>query len=363
MTKRGDRRHVLVIGQIPPPMDGLAYITSEFANLLNEDNDVKVLNISPRTSKRGLAYHLTRAATVLFASFHLILDARIGNRVCYMPCQSDIGLIYTIYLLALSRALRYPAYLHHHNFGYINEHRRMMRFALQIGGPDVVHIFLCEYMQERFGQTYWTPKQSAVISNSAFVPSQAVARSPVGAPLKVGLLSNLSREKGLYHFLDLLRAGRSDGLNIEGLLAGPLREAEDKAAVEAAQKELGNALTYAGPLYGDKKQNFFASIDVFVFPTMYVNEAQPTVLYEALAAGNLIVTYERGCTGSQIGRDGLVIPQDEPFVPLALDWLRKIQAGGGIDRASIASRMFEMHRSARAKARAILDHFETEVAS
>lgn len=348
-----NRRFIVAIGQIPPPTDGLAYITSEYVKLLDEDHEVKVLNISPRVAKRGLPYHLSRTAAVLRASLYLGLNAWRANRTCYMPCQSDFGLVYTIYLLTAARLLRYPTYLHHHNFGYINERRRMMEVALHAGGSKVIHIFLCEYMQARFGRTYWMPKRAVVISNSAFVSPQAsrTFHSPK-VPLRIGLLSNLNREKGLYLFLDLLRAARDEGLNVHGTLAGPVREPDDKSAIAAAQKELGDQLNYAGPLYGDEKLRFYESIDVFVFPTIYANEAQPTVLYEAMAAGSLVLAYERGCIVSQVHKHGLIIPADQPFVPHALAWLRDFHNNfDGARRSSISDEMRIRHIDERERAR------------
>lgn len=352
-----NRRFIVAIGQIPPPTDGLAYITSEYIKLLAEDHDVKVLNISPTVSKRGLAYHLSRTAIVLYASLHLALNAWRGNRACYMPCQSDFGLVYTMYLLAVARLFSYPTYLHHHNFGYINERRKLMVATLRAGGPGVVHIFLCDHMLRRFGETYWKPKRSLVISNAAFVsPPASRALPDASGFLRIGLLSNLNREKGLHLFLDLLRAASEQGLAIQGKLAGPVREPDDRRALEAAQNELGDRLQYVGPLYGDDKIRFYESIDVFVFPTVYANEAQPTVLYEALAAGNWVIASERGCIASQVGTSGIIIPQDQPFVPAALGWLRNLEASRETvaPRASTARQMTDMHTAERTKAREAL---------
>lgn len=353
------RRFVVIIGQIPPPTDGLAYITSQVVKLLGEDHDIKVLNISPKVAHRGLAYHLLRTGTVLLASTHLLLNAWRSNRACYMPCQSDFGLVYTIYLLGLARLLRYPTYLHHHNFGYINQRRRMMAGALRAGGANVVHIFLCEHMKGRFGQTYWKPERSAVISNAAFVSPLSLQTSPEpSSSLQIGLLSNLSRDKGLYHFLDLLRMARDTGLQVQGSLAGPVKLPDDRIAIELAQKELGDRLRYLGPIYGEDKFRFYASIDAFVFPTTYANEAQPTVIYEALAAGNLVIAYERGCIASQVKNMGLIIPQVKPFVPTALEYLRALSSDRSIaaSRTSLISDMVAMHNKEKERARSILPH-------
>ncbi|MGL3111398.1 glycosyltransferase family 4 protein [Bradyrhizobium sp. BR 1432] len=347
------QRFIVAIGQIPPPTDGLAYITSEYVKLLSEEHDVKLLNISPKVAKRGVAYHFSRTATVLLASGHLVLNAWRQNRVCYMPCQSDFGLVYTIYLLALARLFRYPTYLHHHNFGYINERRPLMEAALRAGGRKVVHIFLCDRMRKSFGQTYRNPRRSIVISNAAFVAPQANQTPPSpGSPLRIGLLSNLNRDKGLYLFLDLLRSAREQGMRVHGRLAGPVPDPDDRCALETAQKELGEVLNYVGPLYGDEKLRFYDSVDVFIFPTIYANEAQPTVIFEALAAGNLIVAYNRGCISSQVGTNGLLIPPEEPFIPKAVAWLHALELKRDLaNRSAIARQASKRHISERASAR------------
>lgn len=349
-----DQHHIVAVGQIPPPVDGLAYITSAYLNLLQETHAVRTVNISPRAAG-GLRYHLSRAWAVLGGSFRLLLDAARPNRICYMPCQSDFGLIYTIFLLAVARILRYRRFLHHHNFGYINERRPLMGLVLRVGGRATTHIFLCEKMRDRFSQTYWRPPLSTIVSNAAFVRPNEGKHSPSITQLRIGLLSNLNEEKGLYLFLDLMRSIDASGLEISGTLAGPVKLDKDKRAIEAAIKDLGTSLTYLGPLYGEDKLRFYSSIDVFVFPTTYVNEAQPTVVFEALAAGNLVLAYDRGCIASQVKQDGLVIQQDQPFVASAISWLETlVSKRRGIDRLEISQRAMSKHLAARAKAQCAL---------
>jgi hypothetical protein len=40
-------------------------------------------------------------------------------------------------------------------------------------------------------------------------------------------------------------------------------------------------ITYLGPLYGESKSRFYASIDAFVFPTRYEHEADPRVVTQS----------------------------------------------------------------------------------
>ena len=72
-------------------------------------------------------------------------------------------------------------------------------------------------------------------------------------------------------------------------------------------------LEYRGALYGADKDAFFEAIDVFIFPTRYKNEAQPTVIFEAMSRGVPILSYERGCIKGQVGGAGAVFDQKADF--------------------------------------------------
>ena len=107
-----------------------------------------------------------------------------------------------------------------------------------------------------------------------------------------------------------------------GILAGPPDGDAERAAIYSACRELGPRLEYRGPLYGEAKQAFFRAVDVFVFPTRYANEAQPAVVFEALAHGVPVLSYDRGCIANQIGSCGSVQVRDAEFLLFALDWLK-----------------------------------------
>ena len=50
------------------------------------------------------------------------------------------------------------------------------------------------------------------------------------------------------------------------------------SVIPAGQYEFGDVMEYRGPVYGEDKRSFFMDIDVFLFPTIYENEAQPLVM-------------------------------------------------------------------------------------
>lgn len=74
-------------------------------------------------------------------------------------------------------------------------------------------------------------------------------------------------------------------------------------------------------MYDENKARFFNDIDVFVFLTTYLNEAQPTVLFEAMAHGIPVISYDRGCIRSQVADGGNVFPQGANIISETLNVL------------------------------------------
>ncbi len=346
-------RHIVAIGQLPPPLNGLSLATKSMIAFLKEENSVAVRNIAPPTGKLSLLKHPIKLARVLGACFQLCRDRKHPGRICYLACEGSLGLIYTSLIVLLARLLAYPVFLHHHSFSYIDRPRLLMRTILTIGGHRLRHIFLCDIMRDRFSDTYGRRTRGSIVSNAAYIPPAEQDCAPRdGSHLVIGMLSNLSHEKGLDTIIALVRQAREEGMQLRAILAGPVR-ASERAAIDAAVAELGGNLDYRGPLYDEAKATFYQEIDVFVFPTAYRNEAQPLVIFEAKAAGNPIISSDRGCIRKQLDENDLLIPADGEFVPTALAWLAALSRVPAVDARRQAIR--RAYGARHAKSRAAID--------
>jgi glycosyltransferase involved in cell wall biosynthesis len=320
-----NRPHLIIAGQFPPPVNGFAYITQKMAEVLSTGHETTIIDLAPHKPKNGPGYHLRRLALTIKGIFPLLRGSLRADRRFYIACEGKLGLVYTLILCTAARAFRFPTYIHHHSFGYIENSSRLVACLLRVIGRQATHIFLCPVMAQLFSDRYQWPVRSLVLSNSAFVdmlPSETRIWQEEKA-LTIGLLSNLNTEKGLGLFLDVLHAAKSEGLNINGILAGPPVSDSDRDLITAARGKLGGRLDYRGPVYGGDKAEFYRSIDVFLFPTRYANEAQPTVVFEAMAHGVPVLSYDRGCIRGQVEACGAILERDGDFIPFALAWLRK----------------------------------------
>jgi glycosyltransferase involved in cell wall biosynthesis len=138
------------------------------------------------------------------------------------------------------------------------------------------------------------------------------------SPKTLGFLSNISPEKGVFEFLDVVERLHSRSVNVNTVLAGPFQDSHTESSVISRLRSIPNA-HYVGAVYGPDKANFLQSIDVLLFPTKYVNEAEPITILEALQRGVPVLARARGCIKDLVSdREGLVVESPD-FVSIATE--------------------------------------------
>lgn len=347
MTMQDRFPHVVVTGRLPPPVDGMSRVTALVLDRLRERlrgrGSVAVADLSPGWNGGGLGYHRRKVGRVLAAMARLAGGVRRTDRRFYMPVDSGWGALYTTALAGTARLFGYERTLHHHSFATIAKPTWRMRLLTKVAGGDCTHVLLCPAMQMRFQRIYPAARTCMTMSNAIFSPPDATPRRPRAAgPLRIGHLSNLCDDKGLDTLFTLLRALQVAGIEARLVLAGPGLTQSDNAMIAAGLMAFDGAVEYRGPVSGADKDAFYRDIDVFVFPTRYRNEAQPLVLFEAMAAGVPVIAHDRGCIGSDIPGDGLVA-QGADFVAAALPILSAWDA----DRESLATASMQTLSRAR----------------
>lgn len=319
---------VVFIGHLPPPVMGMCMTTQALGEALRPSCHMRSVSVSAVRTEPKIAYHLSRMMKLLKSIYAIIetaFSSQSPEKICVIGCDGGFGMAYVATQLLFARIFGYRSYLHHHSYSYIDHHSNLMRAILAVGGPELIHVFLAEEMAQSFVDQYCRKAKGFVVSNAAHWPShESRVRSAARRPFTLGLLSNLDASKGLFTFLALYRAARAGGIDIKAVLAGPLRNAGDRPAVQAAVGESQGRLEWRGPVYGAEKEAFFNDIDLFVFPTTYVNEAQPNVIIEAMSRGIPVIAYHRGTIASQVLDAGVVVPRDADFVGPGIEFLKSL---------------------------------------
>ena len=298
---------------------------------LRRHGQVSVFNRANPISEKpvdGIAKHASSLAhwAKLLTSFSV---AATQNPISlYAGLSGGQGQILDLPFLLLARIFKIPTYIHHHSFAYINQRSWITALCVLIA-DKAQHIALCQEMANGISTTYGIhPRQITILSNAAFLPdlesevnSRNTSRQSEHS-IRVGFLSNITAEKGIFEFFSTLRQADAAGIHYKAEIAGPV-EASIKKRFESELAGLPNA-KHVGPVYGVEKQRFFQRIDLLLFPTRYQNEAEPVTLHEALQAGATVVAASRGCIGGMLPDNCGTAQPAEKFIPSALAALKEL---------------------------------------
>ncbi|WP_430443134.1 glycosyltransferase family 4 protein [Sphingorhabdus contaminans] len=299
-----NRRQIFFFGPLPPPTHGMAVVNAQMIELMRQYGEIWVGNISPGGLARGIAYHARKMLRVFWALIRMPVARLSGCKTLYGSPDDNLGGIWTAALLLLARSMGMNVFLHHHSYRYLLKPTRLMRVITKLAGTSARHIVLGGDMANKLSSLYPAVQNVIVFENSVCVPENSAHRA-ASDYITVGLLANLTIEKGALEFIDSFDAMVGEGLLVRAILAGPVSDTAVGTAIRIACAKHGDKFVAAGPLHGPAKEQFFAEIDLFLFPTSYRTEAFPLVLMESLTRGVPVLAYRRGCIGALEGQLGV----------------------------------------------------------
>jgi glycosyltransferase involved in cell wall biosynthesis len=287
-----------------------------------------VLDLSPSSLDRRWFTRLSRVSKIAssFLQFLRLMCERSGACTVYLSLSGGWGQIFELPFVALARVLKVRLILHHHSFAYVDRPRALTRTLLWTAGRHATHVALCKLMAKGLRYAYGTVSKVLVVSNAAILKlPEAEAAPRKQAVQTIGFLGNISFEKGILEFLELITRLEAREPAIAALIAGPFQTPEVEAVVRQRLRQRKNC-AYIGPLYGEDKKAFYDRIDVLIFPSKYVNEAEPLTVYEAMMAGVAVIAWDRGCLQSMLSGAGSLIAREDNFVESACACLRRWKA-------------------------------------
>jgi glycosyltransferase involved in cell wall biosynthesis len=341
---------VCMVGAFPPPVHGLAMMNAGIHKLLCERGASPMkFNLSPATLSRGWFNRLARISKVGKGLWRYVGEIVRGRgATLYVGVSGGWGQLYEALFVVLGRLRGARIFLHHHSFAYLEEAKLPAALLMRVAGRRATHIVLCERQARLLRERYPAVSTTTVVSNASVMSQNVTAETRQRtSPRHIGFLGNISVEKGIVELLSIAERLEAQAAGFEVYIAGPFENSEAKQLVQDATARL-RSVTYLGPRYGIEKEEFWGLIDVLVFPSKYVNEAAPLVVYEAMAHGVPVIAWERGCLAEMVTRQsGLLIPRKQDFVTVAveqvLQWQREPEMFS--DLSAAAARNFLLHSS------------------
>jgi glycosyltransferase involved in cell wall biosynthesis len=320
-------RRVAAIGPMPPPLHGMAFVHAQIVAALADVTTVDVISVTPGPYPRGLRYHASKIARVIAAIPRLTIARARGARALYCAVDAGSGGYYSCLFVVVGRMLGLSLFLHHHNYNYLTERTRPMAWLTTIAGRSARHVVLCERMATDLRAVYPAVLRT-IIALNAVGPSMPSVRQEQPDVFRLGLLSNLTPEKGVGEFLTIVDRLRDEGMPVVGRLAGPASPPTLVERVGRLSGDPASGIEWLGWLDPAGKARFFSTIDAFVFPTHM--ESFGLVLLEALAHGVPIIAPRHGCICLFEGTPAAaIIPVTEDFVTEACTHIRRLADNTG----------------------------------
>jgi glycosyltransferase involved in cell wall biosynthesis len=313
---------IWAMGPFPPPVTGMTALTEKFVEGLERKLPVQISNWSSGDDRQRPHKRALRVLRAVSCLAKLRLHGQVHNARLYITANNKAGLHLTRLLVKTGRRLGYTVYLHHHTYNYIDAFDDRMGAINECMGPNDVYIVHCPQMIEDFQRQYPVKCQFEFVYPSIVSMPLGKPRTTRPTPFRLGLLANLTVEKGLDLVLDTFKSLRARKADVRLTLAGPCGTVEAERLIAAAITEHPGLIEHIGPVFGEHKQRFFDSIDCFLFPSQ--TESWGIVLNESLAAGVPVIATNRGCIRTLVGnRGGVVVDDPTKYVDTAV---RQIEA-------------------------------------
>ncbi|ULE33958.1 glycosyltransferase family 4 protein [Mycobacterium sp. IDR2000157661] len=308
--------HFLVV--VPPPTTGMTLASLAMAEKFEQLGEIEIERryVSAAHGQTGLRWGLRK---------HLALLRRYpwtSRGALYVVVDSGRGMIGTLVLIALARVQGRRILAHHHAWSYLGRENVVLSLLVRVGGKRTMHIVLSDSMARalRFAGSY--PARTQVVSNAGLISPPDMTDAPAettGRRVKLGMLGNLTLDKGVDVAVSTLRALESEGIAATLTLAGPIaKDADEYLSAQPAAN-----LERVGPLQDRAKFDYLRQLDLLLFPSRYANEAQPLVIWEALAVGTPVIATAVGAIPELADTGGLcIVPSDRAFSEAVIDVLR-----------------------------------------
>lgn len=289
---------IFFIGPLPPPVHGFSVINAAMLERLQRETDVTIFNRAPPSGTQHSTLQSFASWLKLLARFCLALLSK-KPAALYAGISGGMGQLLDLPFFLLARLASLPIFVHHHSFAYLNAPSWLSRIVFLVL-RNANHIVLCTDMGTKLCETYAiSPSHTSVLSNSAFIPTLAADRKVAGRvhsqrhTVTIGFLSNITEEKGIFEFFDVIQRANEMNIDIAAYIAGPVSH-EVRLRFDEALSSASNT-THVGAVYGHDKIKFLQQLDLLLFPTKYVNEAEPVTIFEALQCGVEVMAIQRGC--------------------------------------------------------------------
>lgn len=316
------RPRILVLVHLPPPIHGVTVVNDALVKspLLNErfELDIVPMRFASDFADIG-SFRLSKFLAMAGVALRLVhrFIFRRPDAVYMTPTPTGVSFIRDAMFASIMNIFLVRKIFHLHGQGVRRYYRDSLFYRTLyrwvFWGAQVIH--LSEQMRKDISGI--VPNSCIhIVPNGVDGPPTPVRRekAPANATPVLLYLSNITRLKGIFVFLDALKILAEAGLDFEAQLAGAPSDPQTmRQFLETCeQRVLKPRVRYLGIVVGDAKDRLFRDADIFIMPTLF--EAFGLVAVEAMAYSLPVVASNEGSLPDIIrnGETGLIVEKGNP---------------------------------------------------
>lgn len=304
-----NKRKILLIGILPPPINGQALA---FQSLMNEMN-VETLIFSGKRKSNTLI-KIVKVVNFLGLLFRLFFRLIFHKYVVYHTIsQSKEGFFRDFLIVYISKILGSKVVVHIHGGNYDGFYTTQKPFIQKriISMLSMTNsiIVLSKGLTKMFDFAPDLFSKIKIIQNGLLwnveenQPGIKTLPTDSNSTIKIIFLSNLIESKGYLAVLEATSLLVNEyGYNVKTDFCGEFiqyKDAQKFVKISDAERyfydfidknHLRNHVEYHGIIDIEKKKELLKEVHFFVLPTNYINEGQPISIIEAFASSSVVLT-------------------------------------------------------------------------
>jgi glycosyltransferase involved in cell wall biosynthesis len=317
---------------VPPPVTGMTMANKKMLSIFKEIGCSVVDRSISRTAKKNYVWIFQKNIQLFFKLLRISFEKKKTDGIYFVP-DSSLGLWINLILhLPLMLVMRGPVIMHHHVFRYCKKKSLPMSLITYLLGSRLLNICLSDSMCGSFLLKY--PNSDCISLGNYILVDDSKQKSQkdsletvVKNEISVGYLSNITKEKGILEFIEVVNRLNEQQHNCfyKGLIAGPMCKDLEKIILETIRPNSTN-FEIVGPVYGERKVKFINRCHLFLFPTRYPNEAYPLTILEFMLSDIPVISTNIGCIPEIINMSENIFSVDS-FVDLSVVRILNIFSG------------------------------------
>lgn len=327
-TRREPPVTIVVVGQVPPPVNGQSLMISSF--LEGKYTEIQLVHVPMRFSRSTaeIGSPGPRKLGLLLTTLMQIIAARIKSSATilyYPPAGANlVPVLRDLVLLIPTRLLFRKTVFHFHAAGLWNIYNRLpciLRplFRIAYNSPDLAIFTTSATSAEA---VHLHARKTAIIPCGIPDNASPVLNNEPDASPMILFAGILCEEKGVLILLEACRLLQVAHISFRLTCIGAFQSVvlEEKVKILLQESGLDAVATFPGVVTGMPKHQLFQHADIFCFPSYYPAESFGVVLIEAMSYSLPVVATHWQGIPEVVGRnpdgsnpDGaLLVPIQDP---------------------------------------------------